>query len=95
MDHDTVGRPALPSEVFEVAEVEGAGPGLTDWRVAELALTGEAGEPGWVALRVEPLDVLPLCEDCETALVLARRRAWREGVAAWVWSRNGGWRHPA
>jgi hypothetical protein len=95
MDHDTAGQPALPVEVFGVSEVEGTGPGPSDWRVAQLVRTGAVGDPGWVVLRVEPLDVVPLCEDCDTALMLARRRAWREGVAAWVWSPNGRWRHPA
>lgn len=84
--------PAIPVDVLEPPVEAALGPSLSDWRVAQLALTGAGGEEGWVALRVDPFEVLPLVDDCETAEVMAAARAGREHVAAWTWDAVAGWR---
>lgn len=79
MQNGDAQRPALPAAVFDSASPDGLGPASDDWRIAELALPGADGEEGWVALRVEPQELLPLMEDDGTAEVLAAMRAGAGG----------------
>lgn len=91
MQDGSAQKPGVPVVVLEGGAPGQDGPAPSDWRIAELALTGAASEDGWVALRVKPLEVLPLVEDAETAEVLAAMRAQREGVRVWQWTQSGGW----